>query len=248
MKVDETPDLHYTDPVLAAIYDTDSGWSADRDFYLALAGPPPMRILDLGCGTGLLCDAYAALGHRVTGVDPAPAMLDVARTKPHGATVTWVQSTAQDFRSADRFEVIIMTGHAFQVLLSDDAINATFATMHHHLAPGGRIVFESRNPGVDWASVWNTDNDYIVKGEQVLETRRVTLTVDNRIGFDTCYVIAGTTRVSRSELLFLSATEITARLIQAGFQLHALLGDWTGGSFDPDNSEEMVFVAGHATP
>lgn len=32
-------DLHYEDPLLSVLYDLDSGWSVDRDFYLALAGP-----------------------------------------------------------------------------------------------------------------------------------------------------------------------------------------------------------------
>ena len=74
-------DEHYINPKLAEIYDLDSPWSKDRDFYLSLAGDVQKRILDLGCGTGLLCDAYAAKGHNVTGVDPAEAMLKIARQK-----------------------------------------------------------------------------------------------------------------------------------------------------------------------
>ena len=44
-------------------------------------------VLDLGCGTGLLA---AALGgtREVWGVDPAGAMLEVARHRPGGAAVT----------------------------------------------------------------------------------------------------------------------------------------------------------------
>ena len=149
------PDLHYEEPSLAELYDLDSGWSVDRDFYLALAGAAPQRILDLGCGTGLLCDAYAALGHSVTGADPAKAMLDVARQKPNGEKIEWVLSSAQDFRSPKRFDLIIMTGHAFQVFLEASDVLATFATMRQHLAPGGLIVFESRNPAIDWPARWN---------------------------------------------------------------------------------------------
>ena len=42
-------DTHYLNPKLAAIYDIDSPWSTDRDFYLNLAGPKPIDILDLVC-------------------------------------------------------------------------------------------------------------------------------------------------------------------------------------------------------
>ena len=141
-------DLHYEHPALAVLYDLDSGWSIDRDFYLGLASGGQKRILDLGCGTGLLCDAYASLGHQVTGVDPARAMLDVARTKPYGSNVEWIESTAQSFRSEKRFDLIIMTGNAFQVFLEDQDILAVFETMRIHLAPGGVIAFETRNPAV----------------------------------------------------------------------------------------------------
>lgn len=57
------PDEHYENPKLAAVYDVFCPWGVDRDFYLSLAGEPPQHVLDLGCGTGLLCEAYAARGH-----------------------------------------------------------------------------------------------------------------------------------------------------------------------------------------
>ena len=37
------------------------------------------RILDIGCGAGLLSEALAKMGAEVTGIDPAPANIDVAR-------------------------------------------------------------------------------------------------------------------------------------------------------------------------
>ncbi|MCB1717865.1 MAG: class I SAM-dependent methyltransferase, partial [Candidatus Competibacteraceae bacterium] len=75
-------DTHYEDPRLAAIYDALNPWAADTDFYLSLAPAQPARILDLGCGTGLLACAYANAGHAVVAVDPAAPMLALAREKP----------------------------------------------------------------------------------------------------------------------------------------------------------------------
>ncbi|WP_151771125.1 class I SAM-dependent methyltransferase [Streptomyces abyssomicinicus] len=45
------------------------------------APPPPADVLDLGCGTGSLAALLAGAGHRVTGVDLAPAMVEAARAK-----------------------------------------------------------------------------------------------------------------------------------------------------------------------
>ena len=157
-------DQHYLNPLLVELYDLDSGWSEDRQYYLSLASDQNMHILDLGCGTGLLCDAYARSGNRVVGVDPAPAMLQSARQKEYGSKIKWVQSTAQEFRSSEKFDLIIMTGHAFQVLLTDEEIASTFATIKNQLAPGGLAVFESRNPSIDWSANWNYEIELATPG------------------------------------------------------------------------------------
>ncbi len=240
------PDLHYEEPLLADLYDLDSGWSIDRDFYLALAGSPCKQILDLGCGTGLLSNAYAALGHSVTGVDPAQAMLDVARQKPHGGQIEWIHSTAQSFRSSRRFDLIIMTGNAFQVFLEDSDILATFATMREHLAANGRIAFESRNPAIDWPSRWNKETELDTGSGIIRQSRQVKAMADKRISFETHYGLGDRTLISSSELLFLGRSEIEERLTASGLRVEMVYGDWLSQPFDEATSEEMVFIAAAA--
>lgn len=76
-------DQHYVDPRLVDLYDIENPRSADTDFYVRLAAElDARRIIDLGCGTGLLTRELAVDGRQVAGVDPAPAMLAVARRKP----------------------------------------------------------------------------------------------------------------------------------------------------------------------
>jgi SAM-dependent methyltransferase len=237
------PDAHYDDPVLAELYDISCGWSEDRDFYLRLAGETPISVLDLGCGTGLLCSAFAAQDHRVTGADPSLAMLEIARRRPEGARIEWVAATAQTFRSARHFDLIIMTGHAFQVLLEDADIAAALATMRAHLAPGGRAVFESRNPALDWASRWNgAISEYRHRGVPIRQTTHVLGRDGDRLTFEQRYHFPQRTLVSTSTLRFPPREEIEARLAGAGLALERLSGDWRDGPFDPTDSEEMVFA------
>jgi 2-polyprenyl-3-methyl-5-hydroxy-6-metoxy-1,4-benzoquinol methylase len=243
-KHEETmPDLHYEHPDLAALYDIDCGWSEDRDFYLSLASKPPQRVLDLGCGTGLICDAYAALGHDVTGADPAPAMLEIARHKPHGEDINWVLSTAQDFRSTKRFDLIIMTSHAFQVLLEDDDIRAAFDMVRAHLAPSGRFVFESRNPAIDWFGRWNSSHEVKTDGRSVTYTLRSLYRDNNKLTFEQRYDFDGQSLTSRSELLFLTCEGIQSRLRASGLRVESVFGNWQSEPFDPATSHEMIFSA-----
>lgn len=125
------PDTHYMNPKLAEIYDEENSWSDDNDFYLSISGNTPINILDLGCGTGVICNAYIDQGHKVTGIDPASSMLEVASKKPNGKKIEWVKSNAQSFRSDDKFDLVIMTGHAFQVLLCEQDLLATFENISH---------------------------------------------------------------------------------------------------------------------
>jgi SAM-dependent methyltransferase len=235
-------DPHYVNPRLAELYDLACGWSADRDFYLSLAGASRQRILDLGCGTGLVCRAYAARNHDVTGVDPSITMLDVARLAPHGKAVEWVHSSAQAYRSDKRFDLIIMTGHAFQVLLSDEDVLATFASMRFHLNPDGVIAFESRNPTIDWKSRWDYDIDLESRGTPVRMSSRFLAMKDDRMSFELRYEFPGETLVSPSELRFLPRRGIEERLVASGLYVDRLLGSWSAEAFGEASSLEMIFI------
>jgi ubiquinone/menaquinone biosynthesis C-methylase UbiE len=85
----------YTLARLAAVYDTLNPPGKDMLFYLDLAGREALSILEIGCGTGRLACALAERGHRVTGTDPAPAMLDIARHRPGGERVIWIETDLQ---------------------------------------------------------------------------------------------------------------------------------------------------------
>lgn len=55
----------------------------------ALALPPGARILDVGCGSGWLCEYFARFGYNVTGIDISPDLIEMARERlrqvPFGA-------------------------------------------------------------------------------------------------------------------------------------------------------------------
>src|SRR3954471_7439197 len=50
-----------------------------------VTGPPPLKVLDVGCGTGFLAMRMAELGHTAVGVDLSEDMLAEARRKTEGA-------------------------------------------------------------------------------------------------------------------------------------------------------------------
>jgi len=61
------------------------------------------RVLDVGCGGGLLCEALARAGAQVTGIDLAPGMIEVARlhAAEQGLDITYKVVSAEEIASAN---------------------------------------------------------------------------------------------------------------------------------------------------
>jgi len=239
-----TKDLNYEDPRLAEIYDLDNPWDQDTDFYLTLAEPGPSRVLDLGCGTGTLCCALAQRGHSVTGVDPAGPMLAIAASKPYAEKVEWIQCSAQDYRSENRFDLIVMMGHVFQILLTDEEVLAVLSTMRRHLKPGGKAAFETRNPNIDWADVWGTHApaEHTLPDGRVRETLQITSELGELISFQQQFEFPDVTITSSSRLRFLSRTRTEELIARSGFVISEVFGDWDLSPFEPKQSLEMIFI------
>lgn len=237
------PDAHYELPELAALYDIECGWSEDREFYRLLAGSPPKTVLELGCGTGLVARAMAGDGHDVTGVDPAQAMLDVGRRSSNGDRVRWEKGFAQDFALDRRFDLAFMTGHAFQVLLTDEDIIAALDNIHRHLKPGGIFAFETRNPALPWERLFEESEILDTPNGPVPIAWRVHWRRGEFIHFNTHYQFADRERVSESTLRFLPLKHLSEMLADRGFAIEHVYGNWDRTAFDAAHSAEIIFIA-----
>src|SRR3546814_11250823 len=81
-------------------------------------------------------------------------MIEVARRRPGGNRVTWIEADARDLRLGRRFDLVLLTGHAFQVFLSRDDQAAALRVIATPLNPRGRFVFDSRNPAAEAGLNW----------------------------------------------------------------------------------------------
>jgi SAM-dependent methyltransferase len=240
-------DAHYVDPRLVDLYDLDNPRGADTDFYLGLAADlDAHRILDLGCGTGLLTRELATPGRQVTGVDPAPAMLAYARRQPGADRVQWIEGDASALGTSAA-DLLVMTGNVAQVFLDDADWLATLAAIHAALHPGGCLAFESRNPEDRAWERWNRAASYS-KSDSPSGPMESWLDLVNvgegRVTFEghNVFLSTGEVVVVRSELRFRRAEELTRTLTDSGFTVEHVYGDWDKGPL-LNTSRVMIFVA-----
>ncbi|WP_409485365.1 class I SAM-dependent methyltransferase [Arsenicicoccus dermatophilus] len=219
------PDPLFADPRLAPLYDTFEGDRTDLAPYLALMHELGARtVLDIGCGTGTFAVLAAAVGARVTGVDPAVASLEVARGKPGADRVTWHAGTVTTAPPA-RVDLALMTGNVAQVFLDDAQWLKTLAAVRDRLAPHGRFAFETRRPEAraweGWAAPFEAS--WTVTGVGLVRQRRELLDVTlPLVRFRWRYELAGGERIdSDSTVRFRDDEENRHLLRQAGLSVVA---------------------------
>lgn len=147
MTIDETRFSEYIEYTGAEEYDQENGLDGpDLPHYLQLAHETGGPALDLACGTGYLTIPLAKAGLAVTGVDLASEMLDLARTKAGDLPVRWVQADCRALDLGERFNLITLTGNAFQEFRTRADQEGLLGAVRRHLAPGGLFGFETRFP------------------------------------------------------------------------------------------------------
>jgi len=219
----KTAEAEFSDPRLAAAYDPLDPDRSDLEAYRAMAKAFGARsVLDIGCGTGTFACLLAGDGLQVTGVDPAEASLNVARSKPEAALVHWVSGPASAALPL-QVDLVTMTANVAQVFVADEAWREVLRVAHAALRSGGRLVFETRVPERRAWQQWTPENSHWqgeVEGVGPLTTSNELIDV-----FEQWVTFRWTMRfhsddaelTSLSTLRFRGEAELRATLHEAGF-------------------------------
>jgi SAM-dependent methyltransferase len=216
------PDAHFSVPRLADIYDALDPDRNDLDAYLAVVDELGARsVLDIGCGTGTFACLLAGRGVEVTGIDPAAASLDVARRKPHAERVRWLSGDATALPPL-QVDLATMTGNVAQVFLTDQDWALALEAVRRSLRPGGRCVFETRDPAREAWRGWDRQHTFRrqdIPGIGVVETwKDLTGVSPPFVSFRTTFVFEadGALLTSGSTLRFRHRDEVEHSLQAAG--------------------------------
>jgi ubiquinone/menaquinone biosynthesis C-methylase UbiE len=114
------------------------------------------RILEIGVGSGLNLPRYPAAAQRVTGLEPVPRLLAMARRRMHEAArpVDLIQGSAETIPLADASVDTVVTTWT---LCSIPEAGRALREMRRVLGPGGRLLFVEPGRAPDKAVRWWQD-------------------------------------------------------------------------------------------
>ncbi|QDM15224.1 bifunctional 2-polyprenyl-6-hydroxyphenol methylase/3-demethylubiquinol 3-O-methyltransferase UbiG [Tardiphaga sp. vice352] len=106
----------------------------------SLAG---LRMLDIGCGAGLLCEPFARLGAEVIGVDPSATNIAVAKLHAERAqlSIDYRCTTVEELDPLERFDIVL----AMEVVEHVVDVGAFLNRCALLLKPGGLMVVSTLN-------------------------------------------------------------------------------------------------------
>ncbi len=144
-------------------------------------------LLDLGCGTGSLCECMARLGYDCIGIDNSEDMLNEAFDKKYDSGLN-IQYLCQDMTRLDMFGTIDVTVSSLDCLNhleSLDDVKKTFERVSLFAYPDGLFIFDMNTPYKhkcvlgDNVFVYDTEDVYCVwQNSFVDEDNKVEITLD----------------------------------------------------------------------
>jgi len=251
------------DSVIADFYDTSplvARRTQDLNFYVDAASIYDGPILELGCGTGRITMPLAEAGHRITGMDISPKMLERAEQKragldvQQGERVRLVQGDMTRFYLREQFPLIIIPFRPFQHLMSVDEQLQCLACARRHLASGGRLILDFFQ--TDAARMHDPVflEEHFVAEYEIAGGRKVRLTeriaafhrAEQRNDVEMAFEVTNADgRQQRSVFAFtfryFFRYEVEHLLARSGFRVVDLFGDFDRSALK-DDSPEMIFV------
>jgi len=115
-----------------------------RAAFVAARFPPPCRVLDVGCGTGVLAERLHRMGYAVSGVDASAGMLERLRRRAPEVAATHASATALPFGDGE-FD-LVLTVATLHHIAEPAAVHSALREMVRVVSPGGHVIVWDHNP------------------------------------------------------------------------------------------------------
>ena len=245
-----------SDATFARYFDAQyRAFEQDLSLWLRLAAEHSGPIIELGCGTGRVVQAFIQAEYHVLGIDLDHHML----ARAHNNLAPFfqqnsclVQADIQTFAFDVSFTLAIASMNTLSTF-DDPGLMASFANISKQLAPDGHLAFEISNPAVDSFKGIDPDEPLTAFVEPEsgnpcqVYAQRIERSNQDQVEiiwhYDELYADGSTQRYTLRRKYFLRSQEkVQEFLNRANYTVVAAYGDYDRSPLEED-SETMIIVA-----
>lgn len=200
-------------------------------------------LLDLGCGTGTLCEEFAKRGYDCIGVDNSPEMLTEAVSNRRG-DILYVCQDMRELCLCGCVDITVCALDGFNHLLTEKDLKKCFEKVSRYTNVGGLLIFDVNTVYkhekilADNSFVYDMDDVYCVWSSTLLENSTVEICVDVFEREDGAYYRSSETFCERAY----SVQTLDKLLSESGFEVLAHY-DWDTENPPREDSEKIIFVS-----
>lgn len=223
----------------------------DNQFYRERIRETEGKILEVGVGTGRLFSEALNDGADIYGIDISPSMLNVLQSKLNDDQLRRISlQNIIDFRSENKFDLIIAPFRVFMHLLEKDDQLKALNNVHSHLNPGGRFIFDTFVPDLKMLITGlNNFTDFEGEYEPGFRVRRIVSTRPDIINqvINITFVLewnekgSASRQVWNTPLRFFFRYELEHLIERSEFATYSISGDFHGNELDQGSKEFIVF-------
>jgi len=208
-----------------------------------LAGEPPMKILDIACGSGGYSKQLSDLGYEITAVDLDPSMIRRLKEKDEKLDARVLNMLDLDILN-DTYDLLFCIGNSLVHLNNNEEILEFFRKCRQRLKPGRNLLIQIVN--YDRILAKDITSLPLITNEEVgltFERYYEYLPERHKICFKTVLKVDGLSLENSVLLHPLKSVELIELLRQAGFITIETYGSFEKNVFDPLNSFSLIVVA-----
>jgi SAM-dependent methyltransferase len=188
------------------------------------------KIIEVGCGTGLLAKRLIAAGYDYLGVDLYPEMIEIAKRET--GSDRFMQGDMRDLTIDDTFDCALITGRSIAYATNNKEILSTFRGINGILRQQGLLVFDAFDAARIFGNFTEKSEQVVIAGNRKI-TRKNSLSKNLKTGwtwdFIAKYIIEENGKISEhddsSTLRAFTKDEIRLFLNLTGFEIREITGD-----------------------
>jgi len=202
--------------------------------------PTNSKVLDVCCGAGRHSIELAKRGYDVTGFDLSKYLISQAKkslssSNERNLKVKFIVKDMLKFDFENKFDIAINVFSSFGYFENDKSNFSVFTNIKNSLKPNGYFVFDFLNGDFLRKNLVPYSEDYH-DGLKVTQKRKI----ENNFVYKDIFI--GKEKYLERIRLY-SLNDIKKALINLGFNIVDIFGDYLGGKFEKENSKRMILIS-----